>query len=99
MPGPDVEVNARAPAQPAPLTIAVEGISSSAWITASYFFFVTGSTRNVSQKSIKLSQSEEDGVIGYQAQTVAPPKTQPRAAAAFPSRMIFPAVAFMRWTR
>ena len=99
MPGPDVEVNARAPAQPAPSTMPMEAISSSAWMTATFFFFVTGSTRRSSQKSMKHSQSEDDGVIGYQAHTVAPPKTQPRAAAEFPSTMIFPAVAFMRSTR
>ena len=99
MPGPDVDVNARAPAQPAPSTMPIEAISSSAWMTATFFFFVTGSTRRSSQKSMKDSQSEDDGVIGYHAQTVAPPKTQPSAAAVLPSTMILPSVAFIRSTR
>ena len=72
MPGPDVDVNARAPAQPAPRTMPIEAISSSAWMTATFFFPVAGSTRSSSQKSMKDSQSDEEGVIGYHAQTVAP---------------------------
>src|SRR5947208_4965001 len=99
MPGPDVDVTERAPAQPAPRTMPIEAISSSASTTATFFFFVVGSTRCSSQKSMKDSQSDEEGVIGYQQATVAPPKTQPRAAEALPSMMIFPAVAFIRSTR
>ena len=64
MPGPDVDVNERAPAQPAPSTMPIDAISSSAWMIATFFFFVTGSTRRSSQKSMKDSQSEDDGVIG-----------------------------------
>jgi predicted TIM-barrel enzyme len=41
------------------------------------------------------SQSDEDGVIGYQATTVTPAIMQPIAAAAFPSIRIFPAVSFI----
>ena len=92
-------MKARAPAHPAPRTIPIEAISSSAWITATVFFPETGSTRWSFVNSMKDSQSEEDGVIGYQQQTVAPPKREPRAAAAFPSMMIFPFVASIRSTR
>ena len=48
---------------------------------------------------MNASQREDDGVIGYHAQTVAPPKMQPSAAAVLPSTMILPSVAFMRSTR
>src|SRR5450759_1754936 len=99
MPGPDVEVNERAPAHPAPSTMPIEASSSSAWRIATFFFFVTGSTLRSSQKSMKDSHREDDGVMGYHAHTVAPPKTHPSAAAMFPSTMIFPCVAFMRSTR
>src|SRR5450759_1241020 len=99
MPGPDVDVNDRAPAHPAPSTMPIEASSSSAWMTATFFFFVVGSTRRSSQKSMKASQREDDGVMGYQAHTVAPPNTQPSAAAMFPSTMILPFVAFIRSTR
>lgn len=39
---------------------------------------------------ISDSQSEDDGVIGYQATTVTPAIMQPIAAAALPSIMICP---------
>ena len=48
---------------------------------------------------MRASASEEDGVIGYQARTVTPAIMQPIAAAALPSMMILPAVAFMRSSR
>jgi hypothetical protein len=99
IPGPEVDVNERAPAHAAPSTIPIEAISSSAWMMATFFFFVTGSMRRSSQKSMKLSHRDDEGVMGYHAQTVAPPNTQPSAAAAFPSMMILPCVAFMRSTR
>ena len=51
------------------------------------------------QYSMKASASDEDGVIGYQARTLAPAMTQPIAVAALPSMMIFPAVLFMRSSR
>ena len=41
------------------------------------------------------SQSDEDGVIGYQATTVTPAIMQPIAAAALPSMRILPAVSFI----
>jgi hypothetical protein len=34
MPGPEVQVNALAPFQPAPMTMPIEAISSSAWMMA-----------------------------------------------------------------
>src|ERR1700683_1283128 len=73
IPGPDVAVNARAPFQLAPMTMPMEASSSSAWMMANLFFFVAGSMRMRWQWRVNASASEEDGVIGYQAQTVAPP--------------------------
>ena len=73
MPGPEVAVKARAPFQPAPITMPMEASSSSAWTMANLFFLVSGSTRRRLQWRVKASASEEEGVIGYQAQTVAPP--------------------------
>jgi hypothetical protein len=73
MPGPLVAVKARAPFQPAPVTIPIEASSSSAWMIANLFLPVSLSTRMRMQWRVKASASEEDGVIGYQAQTVAPP--------------------------
>src|SRR5487761_2621976 len=96
MPGPAVEVNDRAPAQPAPITIPAAASSSSAWIMAYFRSPVTGSLRYFSQNPLNASMSDVDGVIGYQAPTVAPAYTQPSAAAVFPSMTLEPAVAFMR---
>ncbi len=45
MPGPDVVVIARAPAQPAPSTMPIAASSSSAWTTAKVGLPVSGSTR------------------------------------------------------
>ncbi len=73
MPGPEVQVNARAPFQPAPTTMPIEAISSSAWMMPNLASPVAGSTRSFWQCSVKASASEVEGVIGYQAQTVAPP--------------------------
>src|SRR3974390_2327855 len=85
MPGPEVAVNARAPFQPAPITMPIEASSSSAWTMAYLASPVLGSTRILAQWRVKASASEEEGVIGYQAQTVAPPYTAPSAAAELPS--------------
>ena len=71
-PAPLVEVKARAPAHAAPITIPAAASSSSAWMIANRFFPVSGSLRNWWQKAVKASTSEVDGVIGYQAATVAP---------------------------
>ena len=73
MPGPEVAVKARAPFQPAPTTMPIDASSSSAWMMAKRCCPVDGSMRNFSQYFWKASGTEEEGVIGYQAATVAPP--------------------------
>src|SRR3977135_3087738 len=51
-----------------------------------YFAFpVLGSCRSFLQWLAKASASDDDGVIGYHAHTVAPPSPAPSAAALFPS--------------
>ena len=45
MPGPEVAVKARAPAHPAPRTMPIEAISSSAWMIGDGPLSVPGSTR------------------------------------------------------
>ena len=57
----------------APITMPIEASSSSAWTMAYLAFLVSGSWRSRLQWLVKASASEDDGVIGYQAQTVAPP--------------------------
>src|SRR4029078_4878093 len=84
MPGPEGAVNARAPFQAAPITMPMEASSSSPWMMAYLAFLVSGSWRSRLQWLVKASASEEEGVIGYQAQTVAPPYTAPKAAALLP---------------
>src|SRR3954469_13764256 len=96
MPGPDVDVNDRAPAHPAPNTIPAAASSSSAWISAYLGCLVSGSMRKRSQYSLKLSINDVEGVIGYHAATVAPAKTAPSAAAAFPSMRMESLVSFIR---
>src|ERR1700733_4282227 len=73
MPGPDVQVKARAPFQAAPITMPIEANSSSACTMANFFPFVSLSTRYRSHQRMNASAIEEDGVIGYHAHTVAPP--------------------------
>ena len=73
MPGPAVVVNARAPFQPAPTHMPIEAISSSACTIAKRLRPVSGSTRYFMQYFWNASANDDDGVIGYQAQTVAPP--------------------------
>src|SRR5690242_11121955 len=96
MPGPAVDVNERAPHQPAPMTIPAAASSSSAWMSAYLRCFVAGSMRKRSQYSLNASMSDVDGVIGYHAPTVAPAYTAPNAAAEFPSMRILSDVAFNR---
>src|SRR6267143_1941765 len=67
MPGPDVEVMARAPAQPAPIAMPTAANSSSACTTAIRRSPVFESTRNRSEYAIRFSQRDEEGVIGYHA--------------------------------
>ena len=73
MPGPEVAVKARAPFQEAPMTIPIEASSSSPCTMAYYALPVSGSCRYFLQWAVKASATDEDGVIGYQAHTVAPP--------------------------
>ena len=72
MPGPEVAVKARAPFQVAPITMPIAASSSSAWMND----VVLAAGRRIdpqrSQKPLKASISEVEGVIGYQAPTVAP---------------------------
>src|SRR3984893_2702660 len=97
MPGPAVAVIDRAPAQLAPITIPSEAISSSIWTTANVALPVSLSTRYFFMYPMSDSQSDDDGVIGYQATTVTPAIMQPTAAAALPSMRILPAVSFIGW--
>src|SRR5215467_813709 len=73
MPGPDVAVKARAPFQDAPITMPIEASSSSPCTMAYFALPVLASWRNFAQWPVKASATDDDGVIGYQAQTVAPP--------------------------
>ena len=73
MPGPEVAVKARAPFQDAPITMPIEASSSSPCTIAYLALPVSGSCRSFLQCAPKASASDEDGVIGYHAQTVAPP--------------------------
>ena len=92
MPGPEVAVKARAPFHMAPITMPMAASSSSAWMKAKFLRPVSRSTRMRSANILKASMSEVDGVIGYQAATVAPANRQPSAAAVLPSIMMWPAV-------
>src|SRR3979490_1426807 len=98
MPGPAVDVIARAPAQLAPITMPSDGISSSASTRANVALPVSLSTRYFFMYPMSDSHSDDDGVIGYQATTVTPAIMQPIAAAAFPSIRILPAVSFIAST-
>src|SRR5579883_171331 len=73
MPGPEVLVKARAPFQPAPITMPIEASSSSACTIAYLALPVALSWRSRLQCAANASASEEEGVIGYHAHTVAPP--------------------------
>ena len=95
MPGPEVEVMERAPAQPAPSTMPMAASSSSAWTTAKVAL-PSGVTRNFLSRSVVASITEVDGVMGYHATTVTPAKTAPMPQAALPSMMILPAVWSIR---
>src|SRR6478735_620352 len=88
MPGPDVAVNARAPFHAAPITMPIEASSSSACTIAWRLWPLSRSPRNLRHHLAKLSASDDEGVIGYHAATVAPPYTAPSAAAELPSMKI-----------
>src|SRR6187397_2477640 len=98
MPGPDVDVIARAPAQLAPITMPSEAISSSAWTMANVAWPVSLSTRCFRMYEIRLSGKDDEGVMGYQATTVTPANMQAMAAAALPSTRICPDVLSSRAT-
>src|SRR6185295_17003620 len=90
MPGPDVVVIERAPAQPAPIAMPTAASSSSAWMTAErcspfslFLYFV--------KCSASASASDELGVIGYHVKTVQPAIKAPSADDELPSMRIFPA--------
>src|SRR5690606_41832541 len=83
-----------APAQPAPTTMPIAASSSSAWTTV-YVGWPSGSTRSLGRNSLRASMKLVDGVIGYQAATLTPPNTEPRAPASLPVMRIRPSVAFM----
>src|ERR1043165_8316252 len=85
IPGPEAAVRARAPFHDAPITMPIEASSSSPCTMAYFALPVSGSCRSFLQWLPKASASDEDGVIGYQAHTVAPPYTAPSAAALLPS--------------
>src|ERR1700680_3473831 len=99
MPGPAVEVKARAPLHEAPITIPMAASSSSACRMMQLFLPVSGSRRYLSQNSLKASITEVEGVMGYQADTVAPAYTQPSAVAVLPSmRILSPLASILsRW--
>src|SRR6266852_5392098 len=96
MPGPAVAVIDRAPAQLAPKTMPSDAISSSACTIANVAFPVVLSMRYFFMNVISDSQSDDEGVMGYQATTVTPAIMQPMAAAALPSMRILLAVPFIR---
>src|SRR5438132_14049781 len=94
MPGPEVAVKARAPFQEAPITMPMDASSSSPCTIAYFALPVSGSCRSFLQWLVKASATEDGGVIGYQAQRVAPAYTAPSAAALLPSmKMRSPASA------
>ena len=66
-------MNARAPFQPAPMTMPMADSSSSACSTANLRWPVSVSVRNWPACFSNASAIEVDGVIGYHAQIVAPP--------------------------
>src|SRR6201747_903682 len=73
MRGPEVAVKARAPFQDAPITMPIEASSSSPWTMAYFALPVSGSCRSFLQWLGKASASDDEGGIGYHAQTVGPP--------------------------
>src|SRR5215207_7769799 len=59
-------------------------------------FLVSESWRSRLQWLVNASASDDEGVIGYQAQTLAPPYTAPSAAALLPSTKILLPTLFER---
>src|SRR3954469_25663541 len=73
IPGPEVAVKARAPFHDAPITMPIEASSSSPCTMAYLALPVSGSCRSFWQWLPNASANDDEGVIGYQAHTVAPP--------------------------
>src|SRR6185369_2115902 len=94
IPGPAVAVMARAPAQPAPMTMPMAASSSSAWMMANVAL-PSAPMRKRFIYSMTASGSEDDGVMGYQLTKVTPANMQPRAPAELPSMIILPWVLSM----
>src|ERR1700686_4307948 len=90
MPGPEVDVIARAPAQPAPIAIPIAASSSSAWTIEMRFSPVFGPVRNLAAYAVRFSQTDDGAVIGYQAAAGTPPIRAPSAAPWFPSTSPLP---------
>src|SRR4051794_23441135 len=99
IPGPDVDVIARAPAHPAPITMPIAAISSSAWTIAKVALPVSLPPRYSLMYEISVWGSDDGGVFGYRAIRAPPAIMQPMGGAAFPSRRIIPAVLFSRSTQ
>ena len=73
MPGPAVDVNARAPAHAAPITMPAAASSSSAWMSAVLALLGLGiDAKALTEFLERYPSSDVDGVIGYHAPTVAP---------------------------
>src|SRR4051812_37968575 len=98
MPGPAVAVMERAPAHPAPMAMPIAASSSSA-CTIANVALPSGPMRKRLQYSMSDSPNDDEGVMGYQVNTVTPANMEPRAAAALPSMMILPVVLSMRSMR
>src|SRR5687767_3342823 len=92
MPGPLVGVNERAPFHEAPITVPMADNSSSACTMTKLRSPLSLSMRHFWQKPLNASINDVDGVIGYQAPTVAPAYMQPSPAAVLPSIRMWPAV-------
>src|SRR5258708_40105506 len=75
IPGPEVAVKARAPFHDAPITMPMEASSSSPCTMAYFALPVLGSWRSFLQWLVEACAPQDDGVIGYPAETGAPPST------------------------
>ena len=73
MPGPEVAVNARAPFQPAPIDHADRGELVLGLDDGEAVLAGRRVDAELLQYLMNASASDDDGVIGYHAQTVAPP--------------------------
>ena len=100
MPGPAVGVKARAPAHDAPTTIPIDDELVLRLHDRVALLSVTGIGAELARSTSRTPPaSDDDGVIGYHAQTVAPPYTQPSAAALLPSMKMRSPTRSLRRTR